>query len=127
MRVSGNRFALIERQIPGEPEPVRPPRPEHAYPWIRRSPLSVAATVTVATGSTFEEVLLAFGADPDRPEAIRAIELDPHGRRSPDPWVAVLATAETVLAVEYNGFHGSHEPGIGTEDGWPACSGTSTR
>lgn len=85
MRVSGNRFALIERQIPGEPEPVRPPRPEHTYRWIRRSPLSVAATVTVATGSTFEEVLLAFGADPDRPEAIRAIELDPHGRRSPDP------------------------------------------
>lgn len=104
------RTDRLGHRLRGEPEPVRPPRPEHAYRWIHRSPLSQAATVTVATGSTVEELLRAFGADPDRPEAVPAIELDLHARRSVDPWVAVLDTPEAVLAVEYNGFHGSHEP-----------------
>jgi hypothetical protein len=40
--------------------PGLPARPEHAYRWMRGSALDVAATVTVATGLTVEEVLRAF-------------------------------------------------------------------
>ncbi|MEO3778698.1 DUF6461 domain-containing protein [Micromonospora sp. B11E3] len=104
------RTDRLGHRLRGEPEPLRPARPEHAYRWIRRSPLSVAATVTVATGATVEEVLRAFGADPDRPTAIRDIEKDLSLRRGADPWVAVLDTAEAVLAVEFNGFEGSRGP-----------------
>lgn len=38
-----------------EPEPDRP---ERAYRWVENSSLAVAATVTVVTGATAEEVLL---------------------------------------------------------------------
>ncbi|WP_207913891.1 DUF6461 domain-containing protein [Micromonospora sp. KC213] len=106
-QVVHRRTDRLGHRLRGEPEPVRPPRPERAYRWIRRTPLSVAATVTVVTGMTVEEVLRAFGADPDRPEAIRDLELQSNLRRYLDAWVAVLDTAEAVLAVEYNGFRGS--------------------
>ena len=91
-------------RLRGEPEPDRPQPPERTYRWVRRSALDLAATVTVVTGSTVEEVLRAFGADPGRPESLRAIADDVGGRMSVDPWVAVLEAGTAVLAIEYNGF-----------------------
>ncbi|WDZ83632.1 DUF6461 domain-containing protein [Micromonospora cathayae] len=97
------RTDRLGHRLRGEPEPVRPPRPEHGYRWIHRSPLSTAATVTVVTGTTTGDVLRAFGADPDRPVRLRDLRLQPGA----DPWVAVLDTGAAVLAVEYNGYLGS--------------------
>lgn len=96
-------------RLRGEPEPDRPQPPERAYRWVKRSALDIAATVTVVTGATAEEVLRAFGADPERPESLRAIANDVNGRMSIDPWVAVLEAGTAVLAIEYNGFRGSNE------------------
>jgi hypothetical protein len=96
-------------RLRGEPEPDRPQPPERAYRWVKRSALDSAATVTVVTGSTAGEVLRAFGADPERPESLRAIANDVNGRMSIDPWVAVLEAGTAVLAIEYNGFQGSNE------------------
>jgi hypothetical protein len=96
-------------RLRGEPEPDRPQPPERAYRWVKRSALDIAATVTVVTGSTVEEILRAFGADPERPESLRAIANDVNGRMSIDPWVAVLEAGTAVLAIEYNGFQGSNE------------------
>jgi hypothetical protein len=76
---------------------------------VKRSALDIAATVTVVTGSSVEEVLRAFGADPKRPESLRAIANDVNGRMSIDPWVAVLEAGTAMLAIEYNGFQGSNE------------------
>ncbi|SIR31852.1 hypothetical protein SAMN05444858_108164 [Micromonospora avicenniae] len=103
------RTDRLGHRLRGEPEPARPVRPEHAYRWVRRSLLSEAATVTVTTGATVEEVLRAFGADPDRPESIRSIEADLYAGDSNLPWVAVLDAGPAILAVEYNGFQGSQE------------------
>jgi hypothetical protein len=96
-------------RLRGEPEPDRPQPPERAYRWVKRSALDIAATVTVVTGSAVGEVLRAFGADPERPESLRAIANDVNGRMSIDPWVAVLEAGTAVLAIEYNGFQGSNE------------------
>ena len=63
-------------RLRGEPEPARPWPPERAYRWIQHSTLSVAATVTVVTGATAEDVLRAFGADPDRPDSLQQISDD---------------------------------------------------
>ncbi|MER7442452.1 DUF6461 domain-containing protein [Micromonospora avicenniae] len=103
------RTDRLGHRLRGEPEQARPARPEHAYRWVRRSLLSGAATVTVTTGATVEEVLRAFGADPDRPESIRSIEADLYAGDSNFPWVAVLDAGPAILAVEYNGFQGSRE------------------
>ncbi|HEX8627880.1 MAG TPA: hypothetical protein VF755_06895, partial [Catenuloplanes sp.] len=62
------RTDRLGHRLRGEPEPIRPPRPEHAYRWVHRSLLAVAATVTVVTGATLEQTLRAFGADPHQPE-----------------------------------------------------------
>ncbi|MEV4808902.1 DUF6461 domain-containing protein [Micromonospora avicenniae] len=104
------RTDRLGHRLRGEPEPARPARPEHAYRWIRRSLLSQAATVTVTTGATVEQVLRAFGADPGRPESIRSIEADLYAGDSNFPWVAVLDAGPAILTVEYNGFQGSQEP-----------------
>jgi hypothetical protein len=96
-------------RLRGEPEPARPQPPERAYRWVKRSALDIAATVTVVTGSTAEEVLQAFGADPGRPESLRAIADDVNDRMSSGPWVAVLEAGTAVLAIEHNGFQGSNE------------------
>jgi hypothetical protein len=96
-------------RLRGEPEPARPWPPERAYRWVQHSTLSMAATVTVVTGATAEDVLRAFGADPDRPDSLQQISDDVIARMSADPWVAVLDTGAAVLAVEYNGFQGSDE------------------
>ncbi|RKN21121.1 hypothetical protein D7147_10025 [Micromonospora musae] len=94
-------------RVPGETAPVRAPGPEQAYRWIRRSSLSEAATVTVTTGATVEEVLNAFGADPKRPEPIPSIEEDLFAGDANFPWVTVLDAGPAILAVEFNGFRGS--------------------
>jgi hypothetical protein len=94
-------------RLRGELSPGSPQRPERPYRWVRRSALSQAATVTVVTGSTAEDVLRAFGADPARPESLRRITDDVTARMSVDPWVAVLEAGTAVLAVEYNGFQGT--------------------
>lgn len=88
-------------QLRGEPEPARPPQPERAYRWLAHSQLEIAATVTVVTGASAEDVLRAFGADPARPVGISALE------SSDEMWVAVLTAGDAVLAVENNGFQGS--------------------
>jgi hypothetical protein len=90
----------------GEPEPVRAPRPELEYRWVRQSMLGDAATVTVVTGLGVPDVLRAFGADPEQPESIDDISEDV----SLDPWVTVLDTGNAVLAVEFNGYQGSYAP-----------------
>ncbi|TDC40636.1 hypothetical protein E1211_00560 [Micromonospora sp. 15K316] len=104
------RTDRLGHRLRGEPEPVRAPRPEQAYRWVRRSSLSEAATVTVTTGATVEEVLRAFGADPKRPEPIPSIEEDLFAGDSNFPWVTVLDTGPAILAVEFNGFRGSRGP-----------------
>ncbi|SCL44268.1 hypothetical protein GA0070606_0211 [Micromonospora citrea] len=104
------RTDRLGHRLRGEPEPVRPERPETAYRWVRRSSLGEAATVTVATGTSVADVLRAFGADPGRPESLRAIGDDMMRRQSIDPWVAVLDLGDAVLAVEYNGWQGSTAP-----------------
>ncbi|MEV4628171.1 DUF6461 domain-containing protein [Micromonospora sp. NPDC049523] len=104
------RTDRLGHRLRGEPEPVRPDRPEAAYRWLRDSALSEAATVTVVAGAGVGDVLRAFGADPARPESIRAIGEDLVRRRSIDPWVAVLDLGGAVLAVEYNGWQGSTAP-----------------
>ncbi|GLW34509.1 DUF6461 domain-containing protein [Actinoplanes regularis] len=98
------RTDRLGHRLRGEPEPERPVRPEHAYRWIRRTALAIGATVTVVTASTPAEVLRAFGADPDRPEPVASIEDSPH----PGPWVAVHDAGGAVVAVEFNGYQGSH-------------------
>ncbi|MFG1889214.1 DUF6461 domain-containing protein [Micromonospora sp. NPDC049051] len=104
------RTDRLGHRLRGEPEPARPERPEAAYRWLRQSALSVAATVTVVTGAGVPDVLRAFGADPARPESIRALREDLMRRRSSDPWVAVLDVGGAVLAVEYNDWQGSTGP-----------------
>ncbi|SNY66820.1 DUF6461 domain-containing protein [Paractinoplanes atraurantiacus] len=98
-------------QLRGEAVPERAARPEHAYRWVRRSRLSVAATITVVTGSTVEEALRAFGADPSRPLPIDAIQRDLSLRQSIDPWVIPFDAGGAVILVEENGYFGSH-PGV---------------
>ncbi|GAB2602147.1 hypothetical protein Aab01nite_62940 [Paractinoplanes abujensis] len=93
------RTDRLGHRLRGEPEPVRAPKPEHAYRWIGRTPLTVAATVTVGTGTTAAEALRAFraGGDPAPIDQLR-----PTG-----PWAMVLDLGGAVLIVEENGFEGS--------------------
>ncbi|TDE22819.1 DUF6461 domain-containing protein [Actinomadura sp. 6K520] len=104
------RTDRLGHRLRGEPEPVRPEPPEAVYRWLDDSTLSVAATVTVVTGAEATDVLRAFGADPAQPESLQGIADDLMNRRSIDPWVAVLDVGGAVIAVEYNGFCGSHTP-----------------
>ncbi|MEH1129571.1 DUF6461 domain-containing protein [Micromonospora sp. CPCC 206061] len=106
-QVVHRRTDRLGHRLRGEPEPPPRHRPEKAYRWVRDSTLAVAATVTVVTAATAEQVLKAFGADPARPEPIREIADNLRNRGSIDPWVAVLDTADAVLAVEYNGYQGA--------------------
>jgi hypothetical protein len=99
----------LGHRLRGEPEPPRADPPEGAYRWIDDTMLSMGATVTVVTGSTTDAVLRAFGADPTRPESLRAIDEEVTETMSLDPWVAVLDAGTAVLAVEYNGWQGTDE------------------
>ncbi|MFF5234381.1 DUF6461 domain-containing protein [Dactylosporangium sp. NPDC000521] len=102
------RTDRLGHRLRGEPEPVRPPRPEHAYRWVRRSPLSVAATVTVVAGATLEQTLRAFGADPNRPESIDDIRRILSSSGAIESWVTALDAGDAVLVVEDNGYRGSN-------------------
>jgi hypothetical protein len=99
------RTDRLGHRLRGEPEPTPPERPEAAYRWLRDSWLQDAATVTIVTGADVADVLRAFGADPARPESMRALseELSPSVR----PWVAVLDIGGAVVAVEFNGWQGA--------------------
>ncbi|MDX3194901.1 DUF6461 domain-containing protein [Streptomyces sp. MN03-5084-2B] len=99
------RADRLGHRLRGEPEPPVVERPETRYRWIKRSRLTVAATVTVATGRSAEDVIRAFGADPARPEP-----LDELREAYADPWLAVLDLDGVVVAVEENGFRGSWAP-----------------
>ena len=103
------RTDRLGHRLRGEPRPAWAQRPEAAYRWVSRSSLDLAATVTVVTGSTVDEVLRAFGADPQQPQSSKAISSDLMERGSIDPWVAVLDTGTAVVAVEYNGSVGAQE------------------
>ncbi|KDN17219.1 DUF6461 domain-containing protein [Amycolatopsis rifamycinica] len=99
------RADRLGHRLRGEPEPPVVDRPEVRYRWIGRSRLTVAATVTIATGLPAEDVLRAFGADPGRPEPLAELR-EEYG----DPWLAVLDLDGVVVAIEENGFTGSDAP-----------------
>jgi hypothetical protein len=94
----------LGHRLRGEPEPPVVVRPEVAYRWLRSSGLEPAATVTVVTGSSPEQVVAAFGGDPARP-----VPVDEALTNGLDPWVAVLPVDGAVLAVEFNGYQGTHD------------------
>jgi hypothetical protein len=66
----------------------------------------MAATFTVVTGASADEVLTAFGADPMQPVSLSEC-VEQFGI---EPWVAVTEVSGAVVAVEYNGWQGSQEP-----------------
>ncbi|XVU21196.1 DUF6461 domain-containing protein [Actinoplanes sp. CA-054009] len=107
-QVVHKRVDQLGYRLRGETVPERAARPEHAYRWVRRSRLTVAATVTVVTGASVEEALRAFGADPERPTPIDAIQRDLSLRHAIDPWVIALDAGDAVLLVEDNGFRGAN-------------------
>lgn len=98
---------LLGYRLRGEPTPVRPDPPEAPHLWILNSRLQVAATITVVTGATVDEVLRSFGADPARSMSLRArqeiYDIDP-------PCVAVTTVDGAVAAVEDNGWAASERP-----------------
>ncbi len=96
------RADRLGHRLRGEPEPPVADRPEVSYRWIGQSRLTVAATVTVATGLPPEDVLRAFGADPARPEPLEELR-----EAYADPWLAVLDLGGVVVAIEENGYYGS--------------------
>ncbi|WP_410573042.1 DUF6461 domain-containing protein [Amycolatopsis sp. cmx-4-61] len=99
------RADRLGHRLRGEPEPPTADRPEVRYRWIRRSRLTVAATVTVVTGLPAEEVIRGFGADPAEPEP-----LDELREQYRDQWLAVGDFGGVVVVVEENGFIGSQAP-----------------
>ncbi|XVV16932.1 DUF6461 domain-containing protein [Actinoplanes sp. CA-131856] len=109
--VAHKRVDQLGYRLRGETVPERAARPEHAYRWVRRSRLSVAATITVVTGATVEEALRAFGADPEQPVPIDAIVRDLSLRGAIDPWVIALDAGDAVILVEDNGYRGAN-PGV---------------
>jgi hypothetical protein len=98
----------LGHRLRGEPEPPVVVRPESAYRWLQESSIADGATVTVATGSSAEQVVTAFGGDPERP-----VPLDDYLLHSLDPWVAVLPLEGAVLAVEINGWQGARDDVLG--------------
>ena len=79
--------------------------PDSDYSWLddpMRCPVAVAACITAITGSSTDEVLAAFGADPAAPTL--ASEQAAFG---PEPTVATITVPGGVLAVENNGWQGS--------------------
>jgi hypothetical protein len=95
------RIDRLGHQLRGQPVPARIDRPELAYHWVEQGYISVAATITVITGSTVEQVLRAFGADPAQPQSLEDL------MESTDTWVTVLDTRDAVVALEYNGYQGA--------------------
>ncbi|MFF2087241.1 DUF6461 domain-containing protein [Nocardia sp. NPDC058176] len=102
------RTDLLGHRLRGEAEPRVEAKPEDAYRWVAKSALAEAATITVVAARNPDTVVRAFGGDPATPEAMATLEgrAMEHG----DPWLAVAPVADGVLAVEYNGYQGSHAP-----------------
>jgi hypothetical protein len=96
----------LGHRLRGEPEPPVVVAPEAAYRWIDKSSLGQAATITVITGLTIEEVVHAFGGDPSAPISIRAYveRLSLQRDYTYQAVLTVLAVDDVVLAVEENGF-----------------------
>lgn len=88
-------------ELRGEPAPPAVAAAEQAYRWVESSWVATAATITVVTGSSVEEVLRAFGADP----AVSVSLQDTWPRDGLESMVCVLPIDGAVLAVEDNGWH----------------------
>jgi hypothetical protein len=99
----------LGHRLRGEPEPALVVAPEAAYRWIGKSSLSEAATITVVTGLTPDEVVRAFGGDPSAPISIQAFieRLALQRDYTYQSMLTVLAVDGAVLAVEENGFQGA--------------------
>jgi hypothetical protein len=95
------RTDRLGHRLRGEPEPAPTVPPDAAYRWIESSWLESGATITVVTGATVDEVIRAFGADPEMPAS-----------SSDDAWCMVSAQPidGAVLAIEGNGWRGSDRP-----------------
>ncbi|WP_433574951.1 DUF6461 domain-containing protein [Nocardia brasiliensis] len=102
------RTDRLGHRLRGEPEPLRVAQPEDAYRWVATTALADAGTITVVAASDPGTVVRAFGGDPAAPE--RMDELEERAMERGDPWIAVASLADAVLAVEYNGYQGSHGP-----------------
>lgn len=75
------------------------------YSWVSdslRCKVAVAGCITVVTGSSAEEVLLAFGGNPAQPTRPWTDAM-----QYQEPTVALLTAGAAVVAVEDNGFQGS--------------------
>jgi hypothetical protein len=108
------RADRLGHRLRGEPESPRRPAPERAYAWIGRSELALAATITMVTGASVDDVLRAFAMDPARPGSRRAIAAEITEEMSNEPWVTVLADETAVLVVEYNGYQGTDRSVLAT-------------
>ncbi|CCH32419.1 DUF6461 domain-containing protein [Actinosynnema sp. NPDC047251] len=92
------RTDRLGHRLRGEPEPAVRILPYAEHRWIYKSPLQVAATITVVRGLTAEEVIGALGGRP--------LEVAPGGVGH-QPLQAVLAVDDVVVVVEENGYEGS--------------------
>jgi hypothetical protein len=97
------RTDRLGHRLRGEPEPEVVVPPEAAYRWIESSWLMSAATITVVTGATVDEVLRGFGADPAAPIPAQDVEQ----LASLSSLVSVQQIDGAVLAIEDNGWRGS--------------------
>ncbi|KAA9155013.1 hypothetical protein FPZ12_030575 [Amycolatopsis acidicola] len=97
------RTDRLGHRLRGEPAPMVVPKPWQHYHWVRTSSLQVAATVTIVTGSTADEVVAAFGANPAEPLPLGDLASD----HTHPQWVAVLPAEDAVIAIEINGYRGS--------------------
>lgn len=102
------RTDRLGHRLRGEAEPPVVAEPEDAYHWVERSALAEAGTITVVAQGNPDTVVRAFGADPATPEPMD--ELEERAMERNDPWIAVAPITDGVLAVEYNGYQGSHGP-----------------
>lgn len=102
-------FDLLGHRLRGDLAPERPEPPEAPHRWILKSSVQVAATITVVTGATVDDVLRGFDADPAHSMSLAArrqiYDIDP-------PCVAVTTVDGGVVAVEDNGWEGSTGPGL---------------
>ncbi|MFI6165636.1 DUF6461 domain-containing protein [Nocardia sp. NPDC051052] len=102
------RTDRLGHRLRGEAEPLVAAKPEDAYRWVEKSALADAGTITVVAAGNPDTVVRSFGADPAAPE--RMDELEERAMERNDPWIAVASIADGVMAVEYNGYRGSHGP-----------------
>ncbi|WP_433654798.1 DUF6461 domain-containing protein [Nocardia sp. CA-128927] len=102
------RTDRLGHRLRGEVEPPVVAKPEDAYHWVEKSALAEAGTITVVAAGDPDTVVRAFGGDPAIPEPME--ELEEGAMERGDPWIAVASITDAVLAVEYNGYQGSHGP-----------------